>query len=507
MEENDREINKGLKTLARGSFIVLIGIILSKILSYGYRIIVARGLGPEIYGIFSLAVIVASWLIILFKFGFTGGIARFIPFYIGKKNPEKARFVYKTSVAILSVSGIVAGILLFLFSEEIAVGIFNNLELTHFLKIFAIVVPLNIILDAMLSFLLACERIGWHSFIYNILQNFVKVISLGLLILIGLKADAILFSYLISVIISLIVAYFVSVKILKSLSNKFISGKEKKNIFKDLFSYSWPLLFFGFTWQLFHWTDTLMIGYLQNAEQVGFYNAAVPIATLFNFTSALFIQLFFPLITKEYSKGKIEVIKQLSKQVGKWIFLINLPILILFAIFPEFFIRVLFGGQYLSAVSSLRILLIGTFVNSIFIISDRIITMLGKTKIILANIVVITIINIILNYFLIGKYGIVGASIATSISFVLLNAILIYQADRYTSIVPMRRKMINVFLAGIVSGVIVYSLKIFADGSLISDVMLLIMFCLLYVILTFVLRCYDRNDLMIIKSVRNKLFG
>ena len=79
MAEENEEVNRGLRTLAKGSLIVLIGIIVSKILSYAYRIIIARSLGPEIYGTFSLAVIIASWIIIIAKFGLTGGVLRFIP--------------------------------------------------------------------------------------------------------------------------------------------------------------------------------------------------------------------------------------------------------------------------------------------------------------------------------------------------------------------------------------------------------------------------------------------
>ena len=99
-----------------------------------YRIIIAKSLGPEVYGLFSLAVIVASWMIILFKFGLTGGILRFVPLYLGKKSPEKAKYIHRISLTILSISGVAAGIILFLLSEVIAVKIFNNPELAHFLK-------------------------------------------------------------------------------------------------------------------------------------------------------------------------------------------------------------------------------------------------------------------------------------------------------------------------------------------------------------------------------------
>ena len=64
MEENEK-IDNSLKLIVKSSLVVFIGIFASKILSYIYRIVIARspGFGPEAYGIFSLAVIVINILI------------------------------------------------------------------------------------------------------------------------------------------------------------------------------------------------------------------------------------------------------------------------------------------------------------------------------------------------------------------------------------------------------------------------------------------------------------
>ncbi len=57
------EINTGLKMLAKSSMIVLIGIFLSKLFTYIYRIVIARYFGPEVYGVFSLALIILGFFI------------------------------------------------------------------------------------------------------------------------------------------------------------------------------------------------------------------------------------------------------------------------------------------------------------------------------------------------------------------------------------------------------------------------------------------------------------
>ena len=62
-KKDAKEVNQGLKILAKSSIIVFIGIFLSKILIYIYRIIIARNFGPEVYGLFSLAIIIMGWFL------------------------------------------------------------------------------------------------------------------------------------------------------------------------------------------------------------------------------------------------------------------------------------------------------------------------------------------------------------------------------------------------------------------------------------------------------------
>ena len=51
MPKKESNFNKSLSILAKSSIWVFAGVILSKILGYAYRIIVARYYGPEVYGL------------------------------------------------------------------------------------------------------------------------------------------------------------------------------------------------------------------------------------------------------------------------------------------------------------------------------------------------------------------------------------------------------------------------------------------------------------------------
>ena len=72
-----------LKKIVKGSSIVFIGIFISKFLAYVYRLLIAR-VGPEQYGLFSIALGLTGILVTISVLGLNLGLMRYIPFFKGK---------------------------------------------------------------------------------------------------------------------------------------------------------------------------------------------------------------------------------------------------------------------------------------------------------------------------------------------------------------------------------------------------------------------------------------
>lgn len=491
-----------LGLLAKSSVIVFIGIFLSKILSYVYRVIIARQFGPEAYGLFSLAVMLSGWIIVIATLGLNEGVLRYISLFRGKREIGKIQYVIRASAMLLAAAGVLGGVILYLSAPFLAVDIFHNKSLIIFLRIFSFIVPLSVVGNVFLPTLRAYEEIGWHSFISNILTNVLHVSSLILLIILGFGIKSIPLSYFMGALFVFFTAFIVcKYKIPNIFKATNINSKNKSNILKELISYSWPLLFVGAVWRVFSWTDSFLIGYFKNASDVGIYNAALPIALLISFSSQLFLQLFYPLINKEYALGNKELIRQLSQQVGKWIYAIILPFFILLLVFPEIVLTILFGPEYVSASSSLRILSFGILFISLFEISLKILNMEGSSKKILVDILLIATLNFILNIILIPRYGINGAALSTTISFISLSIIVGVQAYKSQKIVPLRRKMLNISFAALIPLGVLLIIMLFIEINVISFFLLSIFFCALYVLFVFLFKGLDRNDIIIGKSI------
>jgi len=508
-KEYNKDLGTGLKLLVKSSLIVFVFLFLSKLLFYIYRLIIARSFGPEVYGLFSLALIILLWFVSLSSLGFDQGLLRFISLYRGKKQNENIRYLSRFTIRILLFLSIFAGFLLFFLSDIIAIQVFHNENLTFFLKVFSFTIPLYIFANLFLAILRAYEKIVWYSFIMNVFQNIIKVSSIIILILVGFSANAVVFSYFLGIFGMFALAFYV---LKKSIPGAFKPSSLRKDVkirlTKNFFSYSWPIMFLGILNSIFYFIDSLTIGFFKNAVEVGLYNAAVPIAALMGFAPELFMQLFFPLITKEFSRKNFHLIKDLSQQVGKWIFILNLPFLIIMFFFPGAIINLLFGEEYLAAATALRILSVGFFFATLSIsIPLNLLSTMGKSKLLLINLLVVSIFNLVLNIILVPRYGINGAAFSTLLANIIFGSILLIQVRHFSSIIPLRKKAIRIFIVSLIPTLLLLYLKTVIPISFVSLILLGSLFLFSYILLIFIFGCLDRNDFLIIKSIKDKYFN
>jgi len=517
MKSNRSGLENNLKLIAKTSFIVFVGLVISKILGYAYRVIIARSLGPEIYGLFNLSIMIIGLFVTIASLGLSDGLVRYLSIYRERKQEDKLNYIFKISLWITSITSIVSGLILFIFANFISISIFHEPQLIIYLQILSIAVPATVLMSVFLSVLRAYEKIEYYSFIFNILQNIFRVSLLILLLVLGIKTNAIPLSYTFGMILTVVVTYYFTNRLVPNIFITRIKNlRNRKPILKELFNYSIPLTFHGLLITLFFWVDSFSLGYYKTVFEVGIYGAATAIALLLNLVPEIFSQLFFPLISKEYSKGNKKLVKELSKQVGKWIFIFSLPAFLLIIIFPGAALNILFGSDYLPATNALRILAFGALLSTMGFISNQLLSIIGKSKLVLFNSLIAVIVNFILNAFLVpmnkiagidNASGINGAAIATLISLILFNLLFIIQAYRNTLILPFRRKMLSVLILSIIPTLLLlYVRKINESRGLFYIGIMCLLFFIIYFVLMFIFKAFDRNDLLIIRKVFEK-FG
>jgi O-antigen/teichoic acid export membrane protein len=501
-----------LRKIAKGGMILFVGAFASKFLGYIYKVIIAR-IGVEPYGLFTTALAIQGLLITLTAMGLNEGIQRYVSFYKGRENYRKIKGVLLFSLKSGIILGLLSSLSMFIFADYLAISVFDAPGLSILLKILAIAIPLEVVGGYLLSFFRGIQKIDLFVYIKNIGENISRVAFSALFVFIGAGIFGIALAHLIAVFITLFLG-LIFLRYQKAIDRKLESDSEPSKLLK----YSLPLVLSSIMIHLITWTDSLMLGSLRNIFDVGIYNSAIPLAFLIQFIPSTLMIIFFPVITELYSQKKNVELNNVHRSVTKWIFFSNIILLSIFYLFPKEIIGFVFGQDYILpmvnlfgfefAVASVVLILVSTgFFSAILLTTSHRVLMTKKyTGYIFVAITLAAFINIGLNYLFIPKFGVIGAALATSLTYSFeffawfMGGILVTR-----SIVFEFSYLKSLFSAIIGFFIIKFLSSMLGVGNIFALLAYCIFFVLIYIIILFLLRPFDKEDKYIIELVRNKL--
>jgi O-antigen/teichoic acid export membrane protein len=502
-----------LKKIAKGAGIFLIGLLLSKILGYAYRIIIAR-IGVEQYGLLSIALAVFGICMTLSLLGLSDGVIRFVSFYKGKSDQRRIKGVITSALKITLPLSLSCATVLFFASNWIAITFFHNSDLSILLKIMAFGIPLDVLRTIFFSSVKAFQRVEYEVYGKILAENITKVILTLIVVYLGFGVIGAAIVYTISIFVSFVLSfYFLEKKVFSIINTKIKSISSNR----ELLFYSFPLLLSSFVYLIIQWTDTLMLGGLRTVSEVGIYNVALPTASLLYVFSSAIRTLFFPVLSEIYAQNKKDTFESLYKTVTKWILAVNSLIFVFLIVFSYQIIRILFGESYVQdkvffiginfplSVLALIILASGMIPVEFLVPAKDVLMVLKKTKLVFLNLGVGSGLNIMLNYFLIPPYGIIGAAIATGVAYFVIAMMIGIETYTITRINPFKLDCIKIIITALFIFLILVLFKAYSISNIPYLALVGLSFFALYFFLLLITKVFDKEDIMIINSVLQKL--
>ena len=497
-------VNQSLQKIAKGTGIVFTGTIIGLIIGFVGRVILIRFITQTEYGIYSLALVIISIFVTISTLGLSEGSTRYIAYFRGKKEEGKVKGIISSSIKIAFVASISLAVISFFISDFISTSIFHAPELSTPLKIFSIAIPFTVLINVFIAIFRGFDRVEPSVYFQNILRNILFILFLFAVILFGLPFLGVIFAYLASIAITCVA--FVMYMLKKSPLSVRSGSRVTNPMTKDLLFFSVPLLAVGIIQMIATWTDMLMLGYFKTPDVVGLYNAALPLAHLLS-TALLSVNfLFVPIISQLYAKNLIEEMKRSYAILTKWIFLATLPIFFIFFLFPEVVLNLLFGHQYIGAAVALQILSLGFFIHASFGPNSGILLTMGKTRLLMWIFLIGALINITLNITLIPPLGVVGAAIASALSFIAMNIFKATKLYQFSKIHPVTKNYLKPIMISIV--LIFLIMLIVRNLFPITFWMLpifLAIFLVAYVLSLLLTKSFDNEDIMMLLTIEQRI--
>lgn len=481
--------------IAKSSVIVFTGQISKLVLAYILVAILTRYLGVEKFGLYHLGATVILVAATISRMGLENGLVRFVSIYRLENDVNKIKGIFFTSIIFTLILSIIISFWLFFYKDAISQRYFPYIELGDVIRI--IIYSLPFIAS---NFILFSVMQSFHASKYfTYITGFIDPLSKILIFLIFLFFGMGLYGMLYSHVITSIIVFLISLVVIYKISPIFKSNICLKCDIKKLALFSAPLSLAGIFQLSLDWADTIMLGHYETSKYVGIYAVTVKLSLIGTFVLYSVNYMFAPVISATFSNNDFGKLKYLFQRITRWIFIVTLPISLILIIYSKPLLG-LFGNEIRDGALCLVILTVGQFINSLTGSVGYMLMMTGRSVLTLINIFAVCILNIILNYYLIPKYGIVGAAIATSISLSTINLIRLAEVVILLKMHPYNWQYLKPLFSGSVVGCIYYFFISITSFRIISSPLLILSFFVVYFLIIYFLGIDEKEKEILFKA-------
>ncbi|MBQ6098534.1 MAG: flippase [Methanobrevibacter sp.] len=458
---------------------LMVSQIITSACAFVWTILMARYLGPSDYGIFGTAVSFSVLFIALADFGVTAFIVRAISTDI-----EKEDIYLNNAISLKLFLSIFYLIVVFLAS--IIIGWDNYVIIFCMLYAFESLIKSfeNVIFSSFQSH----EQMKYQAITNTILN----VLTLILIIFVTFT-DYGLFGITFAYIFANLTALFYEIITLRK---HFIKPKFSFDIncYKLLIKAGIPFALSGIFYTIYYSIDLVMISHFSTTYNTGLYNSAYKLISVLTLFYSIYTAVIFPVMSKLFKNEK-DILHLSFVKSMKYLLLATVPI----AIFTFFYgndIIAIYGAEYIEAGGVLKVLIWTVcflFVNGA---CSLILNASHKEYSVTKIYSVAALFNVILNLFLIPKYSVYGASVATVLSEILILVLEMYMIKKINQL-PNKHFVFDVLRISVASGVLGIVLYVLHINMWIAMPVSLVV----YFAVIFILRTVDQDDKLIIKQI------
>ena len=445
-------------------------------------VILARLLSPEDYGIYYLAISIGFFLLTFTDLGVNGTLVRYVSHAIGNNDKKLARSYFRYLLKFNIFLTLTVSISLILFAKPLAYGVFNKPSL--FLPLEAM--GIFVLLMSFVTFL----RMGFnalHQFKYETLKSLIyevlRLILIPTFILLGFSVFGAMIALCLSVIVTLLVLLYFMIKNYSFLLKGEVVPIDQKKIHKFIVF----LTIGSISGVIFTYVDSIMLGIYLPAEFVGFYkagsNIVFSIAGLVTITNVL-----FPVFTQLDGSE----LKNTFNKVFKYSMVLSFPLALGLIFVSEPLVKLVFGTEYLPAVVPICILSLLIPISTTSGSFGAILNAKERPEYVTVVTVISMALNVLLNYYLILEYGIMGAAVATVISRYFNFIALVFLSKKVLDIFPGWSSFCKPLISSLMMFVFLYMIP--SPDTLLTGVVGVFVGAIIYITTLFLIKGIGKED-------------
>ncbi|MFC1514698.1 lipopolysaccharide biosynthesis protein [Candidatus Omnitrophota bacterium] len=392
--------------------------ILSQLFSLAKGIVVARFLGPHLFGVWNGLKLILQYTPYA-TLGLANAMDKQYPYYLGKGEKEKAESIKDTAftagmlLSLLAAGGIIiaAFFLKEKFSRQISVGLlamalvsFLQMLYCYYRELLRLDKKIITVNTAMLLFALI-----------NCLFAVTLVMRFRLYALYG----------------AFLCAYACTLVFIMFRSRHYFRLRIRPGLLSGLIKIGIPLTLIPFLTIVLRTLDRIMILRFLSVKELGYYSLGTLVVNLILYLPIAFQFVSYPYLLERY--GKTHQVRSLGRYVIDPTILLSfvVPLMIGIVLIVIHLPINYFLSSYAPGLGAIKVIIAGSFFFSLVFLPVNLMVALGKHYRVISFQIVCIALNAFLNYLFISMgLGIKGIALGTAIAYLFLGTILIGYAAR-----------------------------------------------------------------------------
>jgi O-antigen/teichoic acid export membrane protein len=471
-----RQETRDHERIAFGGSMLLLASAFGNGLNYVFGVFLARMLGAEEFGLYALALTVFNMLTLTVVFGLDVGTVKFVSQHLANGQRARAGDTIVAAGILAFGSGVAAATVLASLAHPFAVALYDRPELARLLIVFSAAIPLATLTNVLLAALQACQTIRSTIFIKYLCEPVGKFALAAALLAAGF--------HLLGVLVSLLLVFAISA-VLSIHAVYRIAFKDSSLPFRwngweagSLVAYCLPLVISNMFGVVAPRSDILILGYWASPQEVGIYLAAFQTAAIISLVLGAFVTGSAPIIGRASSEQGQSRLKDSYQSVSRLSITVSLPIFCCLIMFGREILG-MFGAEFPAGTTALVMLAVGQLFNNATGSANTVLLMGGHSRLVMINTFVMGLLLLSSTAAMIPHWGMTGAALAASITFVLTNVIRVMQVWRLHQVQPYTYELLKPMAAASVAAALVLCAQSY---SMITSVpVLCFVFGLMYV--------------------------
>lgn len=382
--------------------------------------ILTKALGATLYGTWSLISVTVSLVVPFAMLGLSMGVVRFLS---AQKNDANVREDFSSALSTVFISGAAFSVLLFALADYLAVSILKDPGAALYVRLGSVLILLNSLQPVVLAFFRMRRRIGLYSTL-SISQNVLQIGLLAAAIALGYSLYGAITATIASITLVTVVALLLIFREIGVAVPRF------SNI-KSYLRWGVPLTPNTALVWVMHTSDRYMVSYFLGVGAAGVYSASYGIGDYATFALAPLLTVLFPHASKTYDEGSPDETRSYLKHSLRYLMMISIPAAFGLSVLAKPLLQILTTPEFVAGSIVVPWVAFGTVLFAFRQICNLGIYMVNRTRISTALLGVSAALNVVLNLLLIPRVGILGAAVATLISYAMLAMLTLLVTRRY----------------------------------------------------------------------------